>query len=161
MVRKNLVSSGEGRTRIISPGLPTNENGLYLLAFYAEVSDSTFDTPVLRYFVLDKSGIQALPNISKIDVVAPGINSPLAKETSFIWQKIEGASAYQVELFNKGDDIAISGKLVPASFVKLSLSSFSLEQLMPGYEYHWKVRAFNYQGQVIAESEPRLILMSQ
>ncbi len=159
IVRKNLVSSGEGRTRILSPPLPTNVNGLYFLAFYADFPDSSFDIPVLRYFVLENRGIAPLEKIEKIDAVSPINSALLTKETSFKWQKIKGAAAYQIEVFNKGDDVPISGKLVPSSLVSLSLSSFSLDQLLPGYKYHWQVRAFNQHGQVIAKSDPRLILI--
>ena len=161
IVRKNLFSSGEGRTRILSPPLPTNVSGLYFLAFYADFPDSNFDIPVLRYFVLENKGILPLEEIKTMDAISPINRAQLTKDTSFKWQKIEGATAYQIEVFNKGDDVPISGKLVPSSLLNLSLSSFSLDQLVPGYKYHWQVRAFNQHGQVIAKSEPRLILISQ
>lgn len=157
VVRKNLRSSGQGRTRIISPPLPSNENGLYLLTFFIQESDFALDTPVIRYFVLDKNGIPPLAHITEINIISPGDNAPITEETLFSWPQLEGATAYQVEVFNKDDSVAISGKLVPASSTNLSLSSFSLNQLLSGYNYHWKVRAFNYTGQVIGESKPRTL----
>lgn len=157
VVQKNLRSSGEGRTRIISPPLPTNENGLYLLTFFVQGSDSALDTPVIRYFVLDKNGIPPLAHVTEINIISPADNAPITRKTLFSWPQLEGATAYQVEVFNKDDSVAISGKLVPASRTNLSLSSFSLHQLLSGYNYHWKVRAFNHNGQIIGESEPRTL----
>lgn len=161
VVRKNLISSGQGRTRIVSPPLPTNENGLYLLAFAVDSSDSNLETPVLRYFVIDENTNQHAVKLSNITTLSPRNLAELSSETVFSWHKIEGAQAYQVELFNKEDDVPITGKLTPASISQLSLSSFSREQLIAGYEYSWQVKAFDSNGNVVGKSEPKVLLIQE
>ena len=161
VVRKPLISSGQGRTRIISPALPTDEHGLYLVAFVVDSDESVLDIPVLRYFVLDKNHNNHATHPLNIRTLSPENGINLTDKTVFSWQKIDGAQAYQLELFNKGDDIAISGKLVPSSIAQLSLSSFSRAQLLSGYEYHWQVRAFDNKGNVIGQSESKIVVMPE
>lgn len=151
VVQKNLVSSGEGRTRIISPPLPSQMTGLYLLAFAVQQDSSSLDTPVLRYFVLDKKR-ESLTEIASIKTFSPAGRTTLTADTLFSWQPIAQAHAYQVAIFNKGDTVPISGKLVTGQSTALTLSDFSRDWLLPGYEYSWRVRAFDQQGNLIAAS---------
>lgn len=159
VVRKSLVSSGEGQTRIISPPLPTNKKGLYLLAFAIQDADSALDIPTLRYFVLDNKGKSLATIPLEIKVLSPENGIDLNKKTVFSWQKIQHAHAYQVELFNKGGDVPITGKLVPANHLKLSLSALTFQWLKSGYEYSWQVRAFGAKGEVIGKSPLQTIKM--
>lgn len=152
IVQKSLVSSGEGRTRIISPPLPTNKSGLHLLAFFIQGTDTALETPVLRYFVLDNQGNSLATAAPEIKVFSPGNGADLNRNTVFSWQAVQGAHAYQIELFNKGDNVPITGKLVHATDLKLSLSAVSLQWLHPGYEYSWQVRAFGAGGAIIGKS---------
>lgn len=159
IIRQNLVSSGQGRTRIVSPPLPTNSNGLYLVAFAVENGNTHIETPILRYFVLDKKGSTIASTPSDIAVRSPADGAELSSETLFIWNKVNGANAYQVELFNKGDDIPLTGKLVPATDLKLALSAISFEWLEPNHEYNWRVRAFGKDGQLLGQSKFQTIYM--
>lgn len=151
VVQKNLVSSGEGRTRIISPPLPSQMTGLYLLAFAIQQDDAGLETPILRYFVLDKKR-NSLGEIASIETLSPAGRTTLSDTTLFSWQPVPQAHAYQVAIFNKGDTVPISGKLVTGQNAALTLSAFSRNWLLPGYEYSWRVRAFDRQGNLIATS---------
>lgn len=157
VVQKNLVSSGEGRTRIISPPLPSQQTGLYLLAFTVQ-QNNQIDTPILRYFVLDKKRDQ-LTELSDIKTTSPVNRALLTQDTQFAWQPIENAYAYQVAIFNKGDTVPVSGKLVTSQQSQLSLSDFSRDWLLPGYEYSWQVRAFDQQGNLIARSSTSHLIL--
>jgi hypothetical protein len=151
VVQKNLVSSGEGRTRIISPPLPSQQTGLYILAFAIQQGDTGVETPILRYFVLDKTRDNA-SQVDSITTLSPAGRATLSKSTVFSWQPVNNAHAYQVAVFNKGDTTPISGKLITAQQSQLTLSTFSQEWLLPGYEYSWQVRAFDQQGNLVASS---------
>lgn len=159
VIRQNLVSSGEGRTRIVSPPLPTNNNGLYLVSFSIQDENTNFEIPVLKYFVLDNKSASLTSAPIEINILSPSNGADLSKDTVFTWQGINSAQAYQVELFNKGDNIPLTGKLVPATDLKLSLSALSLDWLESGYEYNWRIRAFGAGGILIGQSEFQTLYM--
>lgn len=151
VVRQQLVSSGEGRTRIVSPPLPTDVNGLYLLSFSVEDTDGTIEVPILRYFVLE-GGESAAP--TNMDILTPGDHASINEETLFSWNPLAGAQAYRVEILKAGDEMPVAAKLVPGTDLKLSLSALSFEDLVSGQFYEWRVRAFAG-GKLIGQSERR------
>ncbi|WP_020591322.1 hypothetical protein [Kiloniella laminariae] len=155
VVRQQLASSGEGRTRIVSPPLPTRTNGLYLVTFVVADTDSRIETPILRYFVLEGTAEEPEENLA---ILTPGDGTAVSTATVFSWKPLPGASAYQLEIFDARQITPISGKLVPGSDLKLSLSTLSLENLDPGTRYDWRIRAFDREGRVIGLS-PRQSLM--
>lgn len=149
VVRQQLVSSGEGRTRIVSPPLPTKTNGLYLVSFSVEDTDGNIAIPILRYFVLE--GRDNVPPVN-LSVLTPGDGVSINPDTVFSWDALQGAQAYKLEILEPGSDAAITGKIVPGSDVKLSLSALTFEDLVSGKTYDWRVRAFA-NGQIIGQSE--------
>ena len=149
VVRQQLVSSGEGRTRIVSPPLPTDTNGLHLLSFSVEDTDGNISIPILRYFVLE--GRDNVPP-TNLSVLTPGDGANVNQDTVFSWNTLVGAHAYQVEILKPGSETPVTAKLVPGRDLKLSLSSLSLEDLAPATAYDWRVRAFA-NGKVIGQSE--------
>ncbi len=154
VVRQQLVSSGQGRTRIVSPPLPTNKVGLYLVTFVADDDSNTLEFPVLRYFVLEgQSGVAE----ENLDVFTPAEGAQVSKGTVFSWKIVPGAQAYQVEIFAKGSESLLSGKLVPSSELSLSLSVFSLAHLTPGGSYDWRLRAIGSGGKIIGVSPKRTL----
>lgn len=156
VVRQQLVSSGEGRTRIVSPLLPTDKNGLYFLSFSVEDTDSTIDIPILRYFVLE--GRDDVPP-TNVSILAPANTAVINPETVFSWNAVPGAQAYQLEILETGGETPLTAKLVPASDLKLLLSTLSFEDLSANTLYDWRVRALA-NGTVIGQSE-RYILKTQ
>ena len=158
VVRQNLVSSGEGRKRIVSPPLPTQLSGLHLVSFFIEDDSRGFEIPILRYFVLqDDLGRASIAKIN-IGLIGPPNGTSLNKETVFSWNPVKNSVAYRVELFNKIPGTPVSGKLVMGKENKLSLSELSLGHLQSGKAYQWQVRAFNNEGKVIGLSEPRKLV---
>jgi hypothetical protein len=149
VVRQQLVSSGEGRQRIVSPPLPTNRNGLYFLSFSVEDTDGTIETPILRYFVLE--GHDNVPP-TNLSVLTPSSGASIDMDTVFSWNAVLGTHAYQLEILNAGTDTFVAAKLVPATDLKLSLLAMSFENLTPGQTYDWRVRAFA-NGKVISQSK--------
>lgn len=159
VVRQNLVSSGEGRTRIVSPPLPTSNNGLYFVSFVVQDSTGSFETPILRYFVLDDQETALNSKPSQMIVLSPANGADLSQNTVFTWQGVVGAEAYQVELFNEGEFIPLTGKLVPASELKLSLSALSFKWLTAGHDYNWRIRALGIGGKLLAQSEMQMVFL--
>lgn len=155
VVRQQLVSSGEGRQRILSPPLPTDVNGLYLLAFSVEDTTAGFEIPILRYFVIEGQGA-AEP--LEMRALSPTNGASLNDETVFAWQALRGADAYQIEIMDHGENEVITAKLVPASETKLTLSALSFEDLTSGHGYDWRIRGFD-NGQVVGLSQRRLIIV--
>ncbi len=149
VVRQQLISSAEGRARIVSPPLPTKENGLYLVSFSVEDTDSNIETPILRYFVLE--GHDDVPPIN-LSVLTPGNGVYVSEETEFSWKMVAGASAYQLEILEKNNANPVAGKVVPGTDLKLSLSALTFDNLVSGKIYDWRVRAFA-NGQAIGQSE--------
>ncbi len=149
VVRQQLVSSGQGRIRIRSPLLPTKSIGLYLVAFSVREAGNTIDTPVLRYFTLQKTQ-DVSPEILEIRTPAPG--GSIDKTTVFSWPPVPGAAAYQIEIFAPGGNAVLSGKLVPAQDTSLTLSQFSLDLLEGGSQYDWRLRAIGADGSVVGQS---------
>lgn len=149
VVRQQLFSSGQGRTLIRSPLLPTKNIGLYLVAFSVREAGNTIDTPVLRYFTLQKT-----PGVSpeNLTVRTPAPGGSIDKSTVFSWPPVPGAAAYQIEIFEPGDSAVISGKLVPAQETSLTLSQFSLDGLNGTGPYDWRLRAIGADGSVIGLS---------
>ena len=156
VVRQQLVSSGQGLTRIVSPPLPTQKTGLYLVTFVAEDDADVLEFPVLRYFVLQGSAESAQENL---DVFTPSEGAQIQPETVFSWKTVVGAFAYQVEFFDIDANQLVSGKLVSSKDLSLKFSSFSLDHLQSGLSYDWRLRAIDKDGNVIGVSPKRRIMM--
>lgn len=157
VVRQSLISSGEGRTRVVSPLLPSGQQGLYLLAFSVQDTTAQIDIPILRYFVVDSKSPQARIELETITLEQPVDNALLDAETFFTWQPVANAHAYQIEVFDSQRDLPVTGKLVPSTELKLALTSTTLEWLSPSSRYLWQLRAFDSQGNVLAISPKRTL----
>lgn len=155
VVRQQLVSSGQGRVRILSPKLPTDLNGLYLLSFSVEDTTASINTPILRYFVIDGSGEG---NVMKMTQLSPTTGASVFNDTVFSWQAVADAKAYEVQIFELGQDTPVTAKIVPSQNTKLTLSALSFEDLVSGKSYEWRVQAIST-NQIIAASERRKIIM--
>lgn len=155
-VRQQLVSSGQGQTRIVSPPLPTQKIGLYLVTFVADDDRGGLEFPVLRYFVLQGSSEAPQENL---DVYTPRAGAAVRPETVFSWKTVVGAYAYQVEFFEMNANQLMSGKLVGSENLSLKLSTFSLNHLQSGVSYDWRLRAIDKDGKVIGVSPKRRIMM--
>lgn len=151
VVRQSLVSAGQGRTRITSPKLPTDRSGLYLLAFAVEQDGVQIEIPVLRYFVID-GGQTEIVDPFPLNTFSPTDGATLSAQTLFSWGRVDGAMAYQVEIFETGEKAPLTGKLVPASLLQLSLSAMSLDWLQDNTRYQWQVKALGERGEVLAIS---------
>ncbi|WP_438969698.1 hypothetical protein [Methylophaga sp.] len=158
VVRQSLLSAGQGRTRITSPKLPTDRSGLHLLAFAVEQDGAQIEIPVLRYFVIEKSG-KTIVEPFPMRTLTPAADASLSEQTVFAWQPVESATAYQLEIFATGEAQPLTGKLVPASEQQLSLSAMSLDWLEDNTQYQWQVRALGNQGQLLAISAKQPINM--
>lgn len=156
VIRQPLVSSGQGRIRIVSPQLPTDQSGLHLVAFFVEQDDNPIDIPILRYFVIDTEDEQEL-DTQPMTSFAPQDNALLDAETVFSWAAVVDAVAYQVEIFEQQATKPLTGKLVPTPILQIKLSAMSLDWLEPGGQYLWRVKALGPGGKVLAVSPKKAV----
>ena len=142
VVRQSLISAGEGRIPVVSP----------LLAFSVQDTTARIDIPVLRYYVIDNSLAPSVVELQTLTVMQPLQNAVLDAGTRFAWQPLANAHAYQLEVFRRGEQVPLTGKLVPATETALDLSVMSLDRLSPLSTYQWQLRAFDHRGNVIGVS---------
>ena len=171
-LRRPLVSAGEGRTRLESPPLPTNASGLYEVAFVLLEDGRELERVAIRYFVLPGG----LPPVPAITLLAPEPEAALTPETRFAWRPVEGAAAYQIEVFDERDGVGrglpgssllldageggiapVAGRVVPGDAAEARLDEATLRHLEPGVDYRWRVRALGPGGELLGASPYRPI----
>ncbi|WP_420547520.1 hypothetical protein [Curvivirga sp.] len=155
-IRQQLVSTGEGETQIVSPPLPSDLNGLHKVVLIIEDTDANVSAPELRYFVLESTDGKYRETM---EMNGPANNADLTKETTFSWQPVNGALAYQLEVFSVQTGQRITGRLVPGTDVKMNLTNLSLDNLQSGERYDWYIRAFGREGRVLAISETQTLFV--
>lgn len=86
------------RITIEGPPLPTQHTGLHLVRFRVEAPASAEPDPTLRYRVVSPG-----PEASPVRLAAhwPPAGMQLSPKTSFRWQELPEAAAYQLELFSR------------------------------------------------------------
>ncbi len=172
IVRRQLSSSGNGTVRLVSPPLPTGISGLQEVGLFITDPDLSFDEPVLRYYV-NPTATSSLSQMIPLKALRPQKGVPLNRETLFDWHPVEGAAAYQVELFDVDNapaspanmntsslivdpfdtrETLVAGKIVPGNQTSLSLSNFSIQHVTHGRIYMWRIRAIGQDGTVIGQS---------
>ncbi len=178
VVRRQLTSSGNGRTRIVSPRLPTGATGLHEIKLVMIDPETRFEEPVLRYYI-NPNATSNLARVKPLEAFAPREGVPFGPETLFDWHPVAGAAAYQVELFNlpggsnplsnlnasqlivgplDTDAELVIGKIVPGEQTSATFASFSEQHLKHGYTYLWRIRAIGANGTVVGQSDFRKIL---
>jgi len=177
-VRLQLSSSGAGRTRIVSPKLPTGSTGLHEIKLVITDPETRFEEPVLRYYV-NPTATPSLTRIAPLEAFSPVAGVPFNTATLFDWHPVPGAAAYQIELFNlpggsnpqsslnsaplivgptDTDAELVTGKIVPGDQTSATFSSFSEGHLKHGFTYLWRIRAISSSGTVVGQSDFRKIL---
>ena len=177
-VRKFFGAGGTETLR--SPLLESNQQGRYLIRFRVEEPATGFDDLVLEYFVGQEMAHIAAPPIT-LELTGPNHGVSLHPKTTFHWREVANAKAYRLDLYKKSTSLEfpvegteaggyesaknpntlagapVTGKLVPATTTRLSLSTISRERLQPGYRYWWRIIAIGEDGSVISQSPVREI----
>jgi hypothetical protein len=158
IVRQQLIDSR--RVALPSPELPTNMIGIHLVRLRITDPETAFDTPNIRYFVSNKKPDTPEPP-APVGLLAPTPGAQLTPETSFGWQAMSGARAYQLELYAKqGTSVSsqpVTGMLVPSKQQETPLSPMALKHLEPELIYLWRVIAIGENGATIGISTLREI----
>lgn len=158
IVRQQLNDSR--KVTLPSPELPTERMGIHLVRLRITDPETLFSTPNIRYFVSNKKPDTQEPP-TPLKLLAPNPGAKLTPETSFGWQAVAGARAYQVELYMRQNPPAsnrlVTGMLVPAEQLQTSLSKLAWQHIGPGEVYLWRVVAIAENGNVIGESQLREI----
>jgi hypothetical protein len=177
-VREFVAPTGEKKV-LKSPPLPTDAIGLYLVRLRITDPATSFEAPVIRYFVGDGRPGRELPP-QPLTTYSPPPSAVLAGDTSFTWAPIAGAKAYQLQIYRlardsgaalpslSGDDGAdpreiaralarppVTGMLVAGKQTSTALSTAARMHLVPGQVYLWRVQAIGTDGAIIGESAPR------
>jgi len=172
---------GAGETaKLQSPPLPTNLPGLYLVRLRIINPLTSFEVPVIRYFVGEGRPGHGLPP-APISLLKPGNLALLAADTQFIWSPVKEARIYQLEIYAvptrnlptlpaMGDteqgppakevstalsQRPLTGVLIPAGNTQTALSSMVRTHLLPGQTYYWRLLAIDESGVVIGRSPVR------
>jgi hypothetical protein len=175
--------SGGGRAVLRSPALPTRANGLYIVRLVAVDPTLPSGTADLKYFVVPGKGAGAAPGGQKIALMGPVENSPLTLKTQFSWERVPGASVYQLEIYTlrpteplapataasideqlliDPDELArrpVAGVAIPADETSVSVKAHSLARLQNGGVFLWRVKAIAGNGAVIGTSPLRRIVV--
>jgi hypothetical protein len=170
-----------GRVRLESPELQTAGSGLHLVRLRVVEPDTAFPLPTIRYLVMEEAGPGQPRAPEPLQLRGPGHLASLGDHTRFVWDLVEGASAYQVEIYAKPDpkgakqpdevlqppvpaiapaSVPLPGRLVTGSIVgaderQVELSAAQRSRLEPGQRYLWRVRAVAADGIVVGESPVR------
>jgi hypothetical protein len=178
-VRQYLI--GHETQTLESPALPTENPGLHLLRFRITDPAPGFEAPIIRYFVTDQHTRGRRP-VAPLGLVTPPNQSLLAPETTFVWEPIPGARAYQLELYAKprtaGDTLPdlggsvditpqslpptlapVTGMLIPGARTRTTLSDTARSRLVSGQRYLWRVLAIGTDGNIVGESPVRELRM--
>lgn len=165
LVREPLAAGG--RVRLLSPELPTDTVGLYLVRLRVDDPAVDFELPVLRYFVSERGEAD---EGTGLDLLSPPPRALLAADTRFRWKPVAGARAYQLEFYPGGTETRLpslgpdggagtvlperplTGLLLPAERQETGLSSLVYQYLEPGRAYRWRVVAIGQDGRVLARS---------
>ncbi len=164
--RKQFLLSGDQVT-LQSPNLPSIREGSYLLRLRIDKPIARFEMPQLHYAINRSAGSNATREIISMQTSQPAEGVTLAPETEFVWQKISGAKAYQLEVYAKPvrannlpgtkQQAPITGVLIPATKTRIKIGSLSRTHLIVGTTYYWRVVALSDKGQVVGRSEFRSI----
>lgn len=172
LVRQALV--GNQTTRIESPELPTNREGVYLLRFRVTEPETGFEPVAIRYLVTTAQAVESPP--LNVNPLSPGNGALLSPETRFAWRGVDEAKAWQLEIYEKPATSALdqlpdlgsvqvesretpqvegppaTGMLLPGETRDIPLSKMARTHLKAGQGYWWRVRAIGSEGNVIGES---------
>jgi hypothetical protein len=178
VVRQKLVA---GRSsRIPSPPLPSLRNGVHLVRFRITDPELPVEDPVIKYYVATREEIKQQQQPIAIDLLAPFNQTMLDKDTTFRWQAVAGAKAYQLELYSKQqptvadtlpdigalaadqtaprlDGPPVAGVLVRGDKTETSLPENTLSRIRSGQVYFWRLLAVGEDGNVIGVSPIREI----
>jgi len=175
LVRQQLAAGG--RVTLHSPALPTNRLGLYLLRLRITDPQLPYETPMIRYFVMNEADMPRPP--APMNQTAPDDNSNVGPQTQFGWTAMDSAKVYQLEVYSMpaasvGDGLPdlgggsdaeknaakisgppLTGMVVPAERTRTVLSALTLGHLRTGESYLWRVLALDDQGRVVGASPLR------
>jgi len=170
LVRQN-IQQGQ-RVSLLSPRLPTSQVGKFLLRFCVqrdrtelreELCTEPKRTALAAYQVQgeENPGVQAL-------VVQSPIGGRVNQDTRFVWQGVQNAAVYQLQIFElnsratdlpsselKDENLTptfVTGMVLPGNTPNTKLSELVESNLVKGRSYLWRVTAQNAAGQLVGVS---------
>jgi hypothetical protein len=165
IIRQPLSGAGNGATRLVSPSLPVDRPGLYVVRLVPDSSTTGLAIPAIRYYVTPSD----LTRAPELKVSAPPAGSLLTADTRFAWVPVPRAAAYQIEIFETdggpsssdpsarllvGSDglTPLTGRVVPGTATEASIADLTMRHIPPGSAYRWRIRALGPAGEVLAIS---------
>ncbi len=147
-------------SRLVSPTLPTDKPGKYLLRFCLLDRTNTGGTVnrdceesgkrvEVLYQVLRKT------DISPVAMTLTPSNQPIGSSTVLDWSQVDGAVVYQLQVFQQSGDAAptfVTGMLIPKDNTEAMLSPLVLSKLQSHTQYLWRINALDQQGRIIGKT---------
>lgn len=143
---------GGGLLRLESPPLPSYIMGPYVLRFVI-LRPQTVVTEA-AYIVGSPAAVIG------VDLYSPQPGQSMRLNDLFRWQAIPHASSYQLELMENGKRVA--GVLLSGDGLdqpSAGITNVMQERLQRGCDCEWQVLAFGADGQIIARSQPRAVVL--
>ena len=144
---------GHGPQGVKSPPLPTDAPGYYVARLRITDPLPGFEAPQLQYYV--GAAGAAHGGVTSMVLTGPGDGALFTDATRFSWQPVDGASAYQLELFKTPGTPAEAGVIVAAPRTEVVLSALARARLQSGSTYFWRVQAIGADGAVIGSAQAR------
>lgn len=143
-------------SRLVSPKLPTDKPGKYLLRFCLPATYQTGE--VSDECGKDSKRVEVLYQVvsgstSSLTPMTLTANShPVNGNTIIKWNPVGNAVVYQLQVFQQTEDATpafITGMLIPNDSTQIRLSPLLLGKLQSHQRYLWRVNALDQQGRRI------------
>lgn len=157
----NRLLVGGQPVRLVSPELPSKQNGIYLVRFRLITPALSETPPVIQYNVVAEKK-QAYPSFN---TNMPDNNTTLDNKTLFKWDAVKGAKSYKLFFLDKkpgendkdNSEQAMAGIVLKSKNIQTGLPTSVRKKLKAGQFYWWQVQALDNAGNIIAKSEWKAI----
>jgi len=134
------------------PPLPTFDTGTHIVRFIITNPETDIPLPSILYFVTSEEAKAILIGLS---IVSPENNALLEYEpVRFEWEKLNRITLFLIQYFDDLESHPVFSAYTRKLFYSLPEIVFK-SIFSPGKKYHWKVKGFDAENNIVGESEVR------